>query len=510
MPAVATAAPKGPQVNYVRAEIRDLQPRYDWVRDCVAGQERIKAEATKYLPKPNEADKSEANEIRYKQYKERAVFYNVTGRTLQGMIGTVFQKDPAIAVPPTLELLKLDVDGGGVGLDQQSKKALSYTLQFGRAGLLVDYPTKDTPATLAQIQAGEVRPTLTLWRPWEIINWRVSMVGDQKLLTLVVIAETWTQSDDGFVTEQAQQFRVLRLVNGVYTVELWRQNETSKEWEPVQTSIPTDASGKPWKFIPFKFIGAENNDEQPDLPPLYDLAALNVAHYRNSADYEEACYLLGQPTPWASGLTKDWVDDVLKGTIALGSRAVIPLPQGAVAGLLQVTPNTMPKEAMEQKEKQMVALGAKLVEQRDVRQTATEATQNEASETSILATSANNVSSAYVDALKWACAFIGADDSKIVYKLNTEFEKRLATAQDRAELVLEWQANAITTTEMRNALTKVGVATLDLEAYKAEIETSGPDLGMPVNAADAAAKDAAAKKAIRDANNPTPPAPAGA
>ena len=59
---------------------------------------------------------------------------------------------------------------------------------------------------------------------------------------------------------------------------------------------------------------------------MYDLAVLNIAHYRNSADYEESCFVTGQPTVWASGLTEAWVEDVLKGELRLGSFGGIPLP----------------------------------------------------------------------------------------------------------------------------------------------------------------------------------------
>lgn len=487
---------KTAQVNFVRDEITALLARYRLVQDCVGGQETVKAAGSKYLPIPNEADASPANLTRFKQYLERAVFYNVTGRTLSGMLGTVFQKSPEIEIPDRLDVLKADADGGAVAIDQQAKKALSHLLQFGRAGLLADYPRRERPASVAEVNAGEVRPHLKLWFPWEVPNWRVELVGARKLLTLVVISESTATGDDGFALTEEKQFRVLRLVSGVYTVEIWKESADKKSFQKVETFTPTDATGKVWPFIPFTFIGAENNDADVDLPPLYDLASLNIAHYRNSADYEEACFMLGQPTPWASGLSKDWVDDVLHGQIALGSRALIPLPMGGTVGLLQVQPNTMPAEAMERKEKQMVSLGAKLVEQRDVRQTATEASQNAASETSVLATSANNVSAAYTAALKWAAAFIGATAEGISYKLNTEFEKRMASAQDRAQLVAEWQSNAITTSEMRGQLKKLGVAQLDDEEYKNEIDSAGPDLGTPVLQKEHAdAEKAAAAKA---------------
>jgi hypothetical protein len=144
------------------------------------------------------------------------------------------------------------------------------------------------------------------------------------------------------------------------------------------------------------FIGSENNDANPDNPNMYDLASLNIAHYRNSADYEEACYIVGQPTPVLTGLTEQWYKDILGGCVNFGSRGGIPLPVGASADLLQASENTMIKEAMEIKERQMVALGAKLVEQKQVQRTAFETKVEATSEGSILSSSAKNVSNAFV------------------------------------------------------------------------------------------------------------------
>ena len=69
----------------------------------------------------------------------------------------------------------------------------------------------------------------------------------------------------------------------------------SSAYGMIEEFIPTSAQGQPLTRIPFQFIGWENNDETPDLPPLYDLSIINLAHYRNSADYEEACYITGNP-----------------------------------------------------------------------------------------------------------------------------------------------------------------------------------------------------------------------
>jgi hypothetical protein len=59
-------------------------------------------------------------------------------------------------------------------------------------------------------------------------------------------------------------------------------------------------------------------------------------------------------------------------------------PEGGERRLAPSDENTMPKEAMEAKERQMVALGAKLVEQKQVQRTAMEAGMEEASTSSLL------------------------------------------------------------------------------------------------------------------------------
>lgn len=510
-----------PKVNYTRAEVTDLKPRWDLVRDCLSGEKKIKDRGAVYLPIPNASDTSTENKTRYDQYKTRAVFYNVTGRTLKGLCGQVFARDPVVALPSNMDVLKQDVDGGGVSLDQQARKALGHALAHGRAGILTDYPKTKAAQTVAELEQGFIRPTITLYDPWDIINWRTVTIGGKKLLSLVVLSEKEVCDDDGFEQEWDEYYRVLRLFEGVYWSEVWYWDDKLNDFVLDERIMPTDASGNPWKEIPFTFIGAENNDPTPDLPPLYDLAVLNIAHYRNSADYEESCFIVGQPTPYFGGLTDAWVEQHFKGgVVQLGSRAAVPLPENGTAGLLQAEANSMPYEAMQHKEQQMVALGARLVEQKTVQRTATEAGLEEASSTSLLATCAKNVSQAYTKALTWAGVFIGAEKAvvstttaaqseegkDISYELNTDFDIARLSPQEQAQLIASWQANAITDEEMRDNMRRGGIAYLDDQAWRDGIETQGPDLGVPVgspaSAAAAALEKADAEKAKKTSGNP--------
>ena len=469
-----------PNVAFIRPELSKLIPLYILIRDCISGEPTVKAARTTYLPMPNAEDTSKENKARYESYVKRAVFYNVTRRTLNGLVGQVFMRDPVIKMPSLLKPVELNASGTGVNLIQQSKKTLSLTLAYSRAGLLVDYPeTPEGGASIADLEAGRVRPTITTYAPQEIINWRLTERGAEEILSLVVLAESYCFADDGFEMKNAAQFRVLKLdENGEYLMEVWQEPQPTSwdgskvpkgNFQLTKTLRPRGADGNPLREIPFMFVGSENNDPAPDNPNLYDLASLNVAHYRNSADYEESCFVVGQPTPVLTGLTEEWVKDVLKGTVAFGSRGGIPLPVGGDAKLLQAGENTMIKEAMEAKERQMVALGAKLVEQKQVQRTATEAELESASEGSTVASTAKNVQAAYVWALEWCALFVGVPTTGIVFELNSDFDVNKMSPEERAEAIKEWQSGAITFEEMRAVLRKSGTATEDDAKAKEKI-----------------------------------------
>lgn len=503
------ATPKS-GVAYVKDELRDVLPKYEKVDDAVAGSIRVKAKGVTYLPMPNATDNSPENVERYRAYVTRANFYNVTKRTLQGLTGQIFSRDPQIEVPAQLDALVLDVTGSGVSLEQMAKDCANNVLEFGRIGVMADYPAVDGPATQDQIERLNIRPTIRTYKPWDCINWRTIVRGGKTILSLVVLREDYITSDDGFAEVVEDQYRVLRLVrstaeNGevsdVYTQEVWRGSTAANAaagWRIVEGPYtPKGADGNTFDEIAFVFIGATTNSPDVDEPPLFDLADLNFAHYRNSADYEESCYMVGQPTPWFSGLTESWVKEVMDGAVYLGSRGAVLLPENGAAGLLQAEANTMPMEGMKHKEAQMVALGAKLVEEKTVQRTATEADQDEASETSTLASVAKNVANGIKWMLEWCSIFATGSEEGIEFDLNTEFDLAKMSAADRAQLIKEWQSGAITFSEMRENLVRGGTATLSDEEAQAALDEE-----------DAArlAKDAARIEAETKAAG-NPPAP---
>jgi hypothetical protein len=486
-PTVATASTLPPvvgttvNVDYMRPDLEAMLPKYTLIRDCVSGSEAVKAKGPVYLPMPNAHDTSPANQARYLAYKTRAIFYGVSERTLAGMVGQVFNVDAIIKVPANLDAVTKDASGDGVTLIQQAQACEEAVLEFGRAGLLIDYPKTNGVVTVAEQVSGNIKPTINLYQPDDIINWRTVKVGSKIELSLVVLRESYEKEDDGFEAKFATQYRVLKLENGLYVQDVWRGEKGS--YAPVieYHAEPTGADGQRLKSIPFTFVGAVDNSPKISQPPMYAICDLNIGHYRNSADYEESVYMTGQATPVLAGLSERWVNEVLKGQVELGSRAAIVLPENATASLLQMEERSAAFEAMEHKEKQMVALGAKLVEQKTVQRTATEVDAEEAAETSILGTITKNVSAAYKFALEWAAIFQGGvtiqsdantaddDNAAIVFELNTDFSIATMTAEEVNTAINSWQKEAITFKEMRAVVKKAGFATQDDDQALEEI-----------------------------------------
>lgn len=543
-----------PNVAFTHPAARTLFPVYIKIRDVIEGEEAIKgrrqggytsvsgvngfenisarrvSESERYLPKPNPHDTSVENGLRYRMYVERAQWFGATANTLEAMGGQVFERDPDIDVPDELKPLLNNIDGGCMTVQQQMRVAVDSVVAYGRGGLYVDFPSIVGGATQADANAGKTNPVFRFYKPLDIVNWRQEQQGSKKVYTLVVLRETdCLQPTDRFESNVITQYRVLYIdpKDGFHYVEIWSpvSNTTARgraEYAPSDIYQPLDINGKPFTEIPFTFTGSKNNDATPDKPPLEDMAGVNIGHYRNSAEYEDAVHMLGQPTPYASGLTTAWVKDVWKSkVIPLGSRAVIPLPAGATMGLMQVEPNTLAHEAMLEKQAQMVMLGARLITpQSGNPQTATGEIFDEGSEVSVLTNCANNVAAAY----KWALVFAGnamglnidENSDTVRVALYTSFQFTRMSAAERQELVAEWQKGAVSWTELRRKLRAAGIATQPDNVAKKEIAQEQADaiatgiiaspVGVDLPPASVVGTAAVATPPAGQAANPKPPA----
>ena len=124
---------------------------------------------------------------------------------------------------------------------------------------------------------------------------------------------------------------------------------------------------------------------------------------------------------------------------------------------------------MRQKEEQAIQIGAQLITPSQ-QITAESARLQRGADTSVMATIAGNVSSAYTQALKWAAAMVGAPDAGIEFKLNIEFFLLPMTAQDRAAWIVDINSGLLPATAYYAALRRAGVTDWTDSEIKEAIE----------------------------------------
>ena len=452
----------------LRDEVARFLPRYQIIRDVI--EQKVDEKGETYLPCPSgvpASRRTDEEKLRYAAYVMRAIFYNYTGRTLGGFIGQIFSRDPEIKVPSKLEALQKDVTGNGLSLIQLAKEASAEVLSVGRFGLLVDYPDFATTPTKAQVDNGEARPVILPYLAENILDWDFKQIGAKWVLSYVELKEKYNERDPA--TNQLtvkDQWRELKLTDdNVYIQRVWREVD-----EYGERDVIPKANGKTLTEIPFSFIGSVNNDADPDLPPMYDMAKINVGHYRNSADYEESVFIIGQPTFVVSGISEKWWEKVLNKVLKFGARNGIALEKEAKAEILQAEPNTLAKEAMDAKQEQLAAMGAEFLRSETVQKTATEAELNDSARTSAISNAAKNVSAAFQFALEWAAIFQGEAEDSVTFVLNSNFDLARLTDAERAQLIKEFQAGGISWTEWRTALHGAGIATLEDKQARTEID----------------------------------------
>lgn len=461
----------------VDSKHEEYEEHYDQWERCehaTEGQDEIHEYGVKYLPRLSGQTDQE-----YKSYKLRALFYNATQRTIDGLTGLMFIKPPTTEYPAGLEALTSDVTMSGVNLHQFAEMVAEEVVMLGRCGVLVDHPPNAEALTLAQAQSLGMRPYMRLYEAESIINWRTQRIGDTEMLTLVVLEEDYEVQKDEFKAECETQWRVLDIAPAGYRQRVFRKNDRG-EFYVVEEIYPL-SQGKPIARIPFEFFGVRDNTPCVDKPPLLDLVDVNLSHYRTTADYEHGLHFTGLPTPVVTGFYSD--DQTAQLRIGSGTAWLLPDP-AAKAFYLEFTGQGLSelREALRAKEAMMATLGARiLAPERKVSETAQAAAIHQAGENSVLASMAQSISIGITHCLEYMANWAGiAGDVRMA--VNRDYLPNSMTYQDVAELVKSWQAGAISHETLFDNLVKgdlisEGISFMD---EKERIDMTPP--GMPTSA----------------------------
>lgn len=463
-----------------------LKPAWMLMRDVLEGSITVKAKGDLYLPQLTGQSADE-----YASYRGRAQFFNASGRTHGALHGFIFRKDPQNKAPTTATAFLQDATMTGVAFYDYAKTIAHEVLAIGRGGTLIDF---DGDA--------ENRPYLVRYAGENVINWTTRRIRGRmylNLLTLFEMSPDWIPLDrleakdgppDQFEGKTWPQWRVyeLKMDAGMepYVVcTLWRKKEKRSgkedEWVAVGQMNPT-RRGRALQEIPFVFHNAADASACPGKIPLLDLAEVNLSHYRTSADYENACHMIGVPTPWVSGFK-------IEGKLALGTTtALVSEDANAKCGFLELEGHGMEtlQANLDRKERQMAALGAKMLEPEAKKAEAYDTVAiRAAAESSSLLAIAVAVGQQLTAILQWVVWWMGTEDrppaelKDVTVELNTEFVVGVMAAETLTALSGAYSAGAMPLEAYFFTLQRGEMlpGDMDLAAFKAALE-EGP-VGLP-------------------------------
>ena len=278
----------------------------------------------------------------YAKFVTRAAYFNLVKRTEQALVGMLIRK------PYVLEGEGLTFEESW-SMEDGLVDCYATILESGRLGLLLD-PTPEEPRRVVTYDSDD------------ILNWGDGFV--------VLAANTWVSDpQDPFKQVHLDRRLVLRLVDGVYTAQHYvKRPGPAGGYEPAEDPVVPLFRGRPLNFIPFISVTPLGMDMEPVVPPLYDLARLNIQHFNTSLLIAYGSRFFALPKPWVAGtLAGTNADGSSPSTVSVGQEDVLLLNQGSQVGYLEFSnAGGMSFLASERTkcEEQMVLLGSRMLMQK--------------------------------------------------------------------------------------------------------------------------------------------------
>jgi hypothetical protein len=135
------------QPDFCNAAYKAMERAWAIIRDTCAGTLHLRDQGSRYLP-IEPAEDTRDFEIR----RSRAIFFNAVERTLNGLVGMVFRKEPKLGddVPEAIrgrEATETTVEGQWENIDPAGahgsvfcKEIFTDAMRDGHAAILVDMP----------------------------------------------------------------------------------------------------------------------------------------------------------------------------------------------------------------------------------------------------------------------------------------------------------------------------------------------------------------------------------
>lgn len=418
-----------PDVSARHPSYQASLPMWRKCRDCVEGEEAVKAGSILYLPMLGGQD-----ELEYLAYRHRAQFYGASSRTVAGLAGAVMRNPPHFEFPD--EKILEDVGVSGESAEMVLKEALNELLTTGRVVLCVDADQgdDDTPAD------PEAEPYICVYYAENMINWEERTLAGRKTLVMAVFEEKASElSEDGFTWEEVTHWREMRLEDSdtsspKLAVRVWERDDDAVQRNAANTGTtgyspddefvmisevhPTFRGGKNVPYLPVQVLNKSKVGAAVDKSPILPLVDVNLGHYRNSADLEHGLHFTALPTAYATG-----VESGSKLRIGSSRAWILPNPQSKV-GFLEFTGAGLGliRTEMQAKEVKMAVLGSRMLEEQKNDPEATQTVQlRQSGEQSVLTGIATTLEEGFTFAFTWLAEWRGDAGAKVTVEVNKDF-----------------------------------------------------------------------------------------
>lgn len=276
--------------SQLSAAAKLMAERIALTQALMGGTEAMRAKGQAYLPQYEaESDKN------YQYRLNRATLLNMFRRAVGTLVGKPFSKPIQTKdIPAQLQPLIEDVDRNGNHLGVFARAVFQDALVSGISHVLVEYPNVENqqPASLQDERALNAQPYLVHIPHCSIIAaYSTTVNGREQLAHVRILEEEVVREGFGEVTKT----RVRVLEPGSW--KLYEKQD--KRWEIVEEgrmSLP---------YIPLLTYYADREDFMVALPPLTDLAYLNLAHWQSSSDQRNILTLSRFPLLAGRGLNEE-------------------------------------------------------------------------------------------------------------------------------------------------------------------------------------------------------------
>jgi hypothetical protein len=271
------------------AAVEAMAENWPIVDALLGGTPAMRKAGKTYLPQwPGESDDA------YKARKDTATLFPAFPRTVEVLAGKPFSKPVTLTddVPARIkDWCDTDIDLQGRNLHAFAASLSEEALSHGITGILVDYPKATGVRTKAEENAAGIRPYWVHIHAGNILGWRSKRINGAEVFTQLRLLEQVIEDDGEFGEKLIEQVRVL-------TPGAWATYRKSEKVDPTTNKpewILHEDGVTTLDVIPFVPIYGRRTGFMTAVPPLLELAHMNVEHWQSKSDQQTILHVARVP-----------------------------------------------------------------------------------------------------------------------------------------------------------------------------------------------------------------------